>query len=79
MRRGMRSIPRTAAGVLLVAAGVYLTFAAGVMFVLALTDMSGFVTNPASVGFLLVLLASGLAVGFAGIRTLDVRHRSHRE
>ena len=75
MRRGIRSAPRKVVGIVLVAAGLYLTFASAVMFVLALTDISGFVTNPASVGLFLALLVSGLAVGIIGTRALDVRRR----
>ena len=64
-------------GILMVVAGVYLTFAAGVMFVLALTDFSGLVTNAATVALLLALLASGLAVGFLGVRALRSRREGH--
>ena len=65
-------------GVLMVVAGLYFTLAAGVMFVIALTDISGFVTNAASVGLFVALLASGLAVGFLGIRVLRLRKTDHR-
>ena len=63
-------------GVVMVAAGLYLTFAAGVMFLVALTDFSGFVTNAASVGLFLLLLASGLALAFLGLRAIRLRRTS---
>ena len=78
MQQGVKRALRKVVGVLLVAAGLYLTFAAGVMFVLALTDISGFVRNAASVGLFLALLASGLAVGILGIRVLDLQRRGRR-
>ncbi len=64
-------------GILMVVASVYLTFAAGVMFLVALTDFSGFVTNAAAMGLFLALLASGAAFGFLGIRTLRSRRERH--
>jgi hypothetical protein len=73
MQTGAKRTASVVVGILMVCAGIYLVFAAGVMFVLALTDVSGFVTNAASVASFLTLLASGLVVGFFGIRTFRQR------
>ncbi len=78
MQPGARRTLLGIGGVLMIVAGVYLTFAAGVVFVLALTDISGFVTNTTAVLSFLALLASGLAAGFLGVRALRVRRRSQR-
>jgi hypothetical protein len=67
----------TAAGVILIAAGVYLGFAAAIMLVLALTDITGFASNVSSVALLLFLVGSGLGVGVFGVRLLS--HRRGRQ
>ena len=68
----------TALGVILIAAGVYLGFAAAIMLILALTDITGFATNVSSVVLLLFLVGSGLGLGVFGVRLLGhQRGRQH--
>ncbi len=63
----------TAIGVILVAAGIYLCFAGAIIVLLALTDITGFLTNASSIALLVILVGSGLALGLLGLRLLRCR------
>lgn len=65
----------TVVGVILVAAGVYLCFAGAIIILLALTDITGFLTNASSIVLLLLLVGSGLALGLLGLQLLRHRRR----
>ena len=77
---GQQGVRRTLLGItsiLMTVVAAYLTFAAGVLFLLALTDISGFVTDTAAVLSFLVLLTSGLAASFVGVRALRLWRGGH--
>jgi len=63
----------TVIGVILIAAGIYLFFAAAIIVVLAVTDITGFLASASSIALLLLLVGSGLALGLIGLRLLRRR------
>jgi cytochrome c biogenesis protein CcdA len=68
---------QTLVGVVFVAAGIYLCFAGAVIVLLALTDITGFLTDASSIALLLILVGSGAALGLFGLRLLR-RQRDRR-
>ena len=60
----------TLVGVVLVATGIYLCFAGAIIVLLALTDITGFLTDASSIALLLILVGSGVALGLLGLRLL---------
>ena len=68
---------QTIVGVVFVAAGIYLCFAAAIIVLLALTDITGFLTNASSIGLLLVFVGSGVALGLFGLRLLRRKRDRH--
>jgi hypothetical protein len=60
----------TLVGGIFVAAGIYLCFAGAIIGLLALTDMTGFLTNASSIALFLALVGFGVTLGLLGLRLL---------
>jgi hypothetical protein len=67
----------TLVGVIFVAAGIYSCLAGALIALLALTDITGFLTDASSIALLLILVGSGAALGLFGLRLLR-RQRDRR-